>query len=398
MDENVVRSQQQNPPNLVVQEEVQSESLDTNPILDMVDLEKKEKKSADKIKVFYVAALAVVLITATVVAIYFASKNFENAENPEEERPQGLSANPVINQTVQEMRVRVGSIEGDAFKISDGRKVQILRNDYLKSGDVVSVSADSEVALLLPDGSEIDIVGESRTTLTKFEESEYLISNDGGNMFFVVKNNPDRQFKVITEGVEITSVSTLFTVENEEDVYVSVFQGRVEVSSMGDQYKVEENYRWNKQRTESELISATVLRNNSFLSRFYEKAESLKLEGVGEVLSSEDVEILKQEFLKTAEGQLISINLESQLNENDTVTLSWVVDGLSINGFRIVWSLARGPEFPKRNDNDKATASDIFGYEKTLGPFKPGQKLYFKVCESLGNRCGIYSNEELVVF
>lgn len=73
--------------------------------------------------------------------------------------------------------------------------------------------------------------------------------------------------------------------------------------------------------------------------------------------------------------------------------ISWEVGGVSIRGFKIVWSMKENPTYPTRSGDKYIYLSDKNADEKTLYAFDEEGDYYVRVCEYLGGKCGVYSNE-----
>src|SRR6056297_3985434 len=87
-------------------------------------------------------------------------------------------------------------------------------------------------------------------------------------------------------------------------------------------------------------------------------------------------------------SEVNSIELKGEGNE-----LEWKVDGFSRKGFKVVWSKNPDPVSPNRG-------GDRFHYhytpEKrsdTIKAFNGPGYYYVRVCEYLGGKCGVYSNQ-----
>lgn len=84
----------------------------------------------------------------------------------------------------------------------------------------------------------------------------------------------------------------------------------------------------------------------------------------------------------------ISLKLGSESNK-----IEWSIDGYSKQGFKVVWSKNQGPTYPTRN-GDKYHYYDNPSYKyDSLEAFSGAGAYYVRVCEYLGGKCGIYSNE-----
>ncbi|OGD69026.1 hypothetical protein A3I18_00230 [Candidatus Campbellbacteria bacterium RIFCSPLOWO2_02_FULL_35_11] len=89
-----------------------------------------------------------------------------------------------------------------------------------------------------------------------------------------------------------------------------------------------------------------------------------------------------------------------QTGEVKSVTLysadgrvKWITDGYSEQGFKVVWSLNSEPTYPTRSEDKYLYFSDPVIKTTTLEPFAGSGKYYVRVCEYLGGKCGIYSNQ-----
>ena len=74
-------------------------------------------------------------------------------------------------------------------------------------------------------------------------------------------------------------------------------------------------------------------------------------------------------------------------------SISWKVDGYSNNGFKIIWSKNIGPTYPTRDGDKYIYLSDPNSASTTLEAFSGEGTYSVRVCEYLGGKCGVYSNE-----
>ena len=73
--------------------------------------------------------------------------------------------------------------------------------------------------------------------------------------------------------------------------------------------------------------------------------------------------------------------------------LTWITDGYSKNGFKVVWSKNSGPTYPLRDGDQYHYYSDPSYKTDYLEAFSGEGTYYARVCEYLGGKCGIYSNQ-----
>lgn len=91
----------------------------------------------------------------------------------------------------------------------------------------------------------------------------------------------------------------------------------------------------------------------------------------------------------TAESTVTSITLSSS-GEGGIV---WSVNGYSPKGFKVVWSKNSDPTYPTRSGDKYHYYSDPNKRTDTLSIFDGEGIYYVRVCEYLGGKCGLYSNQ-----
>lgn len=84
----------------------------------------------------------------------------------------------------------------------------------------------------------------------------------------------------------------------------------------------------------------------------------------------------------------------------DSITLTgegekieWSVDGYSAKGFKVVWSKNENPVYPLRSGDKYHYYSKPDKSTDELSAFSGSGMYYVRVCEYLGGKCGVYSNE-----
>jgi hypothetical protein len=89
------------------------------------------------------------------------------------------------------------------------------------------------------------------------------------------------------------------------------------------------------------------------------------------------------------EGGVESISLSASGGSG----VSWVTDGYSSNGYKIVWSKNSGPTYPTRSGDKYKYESSPDTASVELWAFDGPGTYYVRVCEYLGGECGVYSNQ-----
>jgi len=77
-------------------------------------------------------------------------------------------------------------------------------------------------------------------------------------------------------------------------------------------------------------------------------------------------------------------------------TPKWSVNGYSKNGFKVVWSKNANPTYPTRSGDQYIYLASSSAASTTLTPFSGAGTYYVRVCEYLGGKCGVYSNQATV--
>lgn len=86
-------------------------------------------------------------------------------------------------------------------------------------------------------------------------------------------------------------------------------------------------------------------------------------------------------------------NVETIKLETDGNSISWETEGYSAKGFKVVWSKNKNPTYPPREGDKYHYYSNPNKNTDTLTSFNGEGIYYVRVCEYLGEKCGIYSNQ-----
>lgn len=91
-------------------------------------------------------------------------------------------------------------------------------------------------------------------------------------------------------------------------------------------------------------------------------------------------------------GNVRSINLTGEMS-GILVKLNWTIDGYSSQGYEVVWSTDSSPVYPSRGGDSFHYYSDPAKRNDEITNLTSGKTYYFRICEYLGDKCGVYSNE-----
>lgn len=111
-------------------------------------------------------------------------------------------------------------------------------------------------------------------------------------------------------------------------------------------------------------------------------------EGCG-AYSNEIQVALKKEDVQEAQAGVNELMLSAGIDHKVT----WKVDGFAKQGFKVVWSKQFGPEYPPRKGDHAEYVGDSNARSYKLWAFD-GEGMYsVRVCEYIGDACGVYSNQ-----
>jgi hypothetical protein len=96
------------------------------------------------------------------------------------------------------------------------------------------------------------------------------------------------------------------------------------------------------------------------------------------------------------ESSVSSGQVNSIILSGEGANINWAVDGYSPKGFKVVWSKNEHPTYPTREGDKYHYYSNPTKTEDTLTAFDGDGVYYVRVCEYLGGKCGVYSNEIMV--
>ncbi|NTW22868.1 hypothetical protein HGA34_05025 [Candidatus Falkowbacteria bacterium] len=95
----------------------------------------------------------------------------------------------------------------------------------------------------------------------------------------------------------------------------------------------------------------------------------------------------------TNESQPVSTVKSITLTAGGDNQISWSTNGNSVNGFKIAWSLNPDPTYPLRSGDQYHYYAEPNKSNDTLEAFSGDGIYYVRVCEYLGGKCGLYSNQ-----
>lgn len=85
--------------------------------------------------------------------------------------------------------------------------------------------------------------------------------------------------------------------------------------------------------------------------------------------------------------------VDSIVLKADGAKIYWQTNGFSDQGFKVVWSKNEGPTYPLRSGDKYHYFTETNKDSDTLEAFDGSGEYYVRVCEYLGGKCGVYSNQ-----
>jgi len=298
----------------------------------------------------------------------------------------------VQNSTTETIGAQIVWVEGGVeYKQGEGDWKRASADINLKEGDSVETLADGRAIINFDDGSAIRLDNKSTVVITSLKPEHITIKNEAGQIYSrIVKST--RIFDVQAYDVVYESLGTAYkTINKEGQKGVEVYESKVKVIDKDKKETiVEEGNKYlleNKAdaTVENKLVMITDadMAKDEFI--VWNKEQDNKIiDSETDVVTVKDEEPEPEQPAATeAKITLVAIKVDSGLKFN------WTVNGVNADqGFKLVRSTAINPVYPG-NDYQYLTNKDQRTY--TWG-IKDGKTYYFRICQYLGGKCGVYSN------
>lgn len=99
-------------------------------------------------------------------------------------------------------------------------------------------------------------------------------------------------------------------------------------------------------------------------------------------------EYSKKQVQEHHSGAVLSINITVNGDH-----VSWATAGNSQEGYKVVWSKTSDPTYPTREGDEYIYLSKPSASTAQLHAFDGSGTYYVRVCEYVGGKCGVYSNQ-----
>ncbi len=288
--------------------------------------------------------------------------------------------NLAINNSSGQIEYLEGNVEK---KSNDGVWKIIKKGEIIENGDEIRTLDNSRVILTFEDGSLLRL---DENTSTKIESLENNIQIDlnQGTIFNNVSKNKEREYSVKSDDFSIVALGTAFSVTNDNNsVDVLVLESSVEVRDK-DGKNIEKVKTGEKVKIEDKKINKSDIKNSDLDKDFISWAMKE---------SNIDLDISDGDSNTDPKPDQVINKISLSANKiSDGIKLSWDTNGVGITkGFKVVMSESKNPTYPIREGDHYKYLQDS-NKRSFIWSIKDGKTYYFRVCQYLGGKCGIYSN------
>jgi len=153
--------------------------------------------------------------------------------------------------------------------------------------------------------------------------------------------------------------------------------------------KSENNKLVTKKHTNKTKVKINHLKNDI---AYDIKVKALCDDGQGDYSEPEEIVTTEVESITLSACSTATCD-NGQEPEKSTADVCWETVGYSDLGYKLVWSKTTNPEYPSRSTDTYQYYSDPDTSSGEIYDFDGSGTYYVRVCEYLGGKCGIYSNE-----
>ena len=271
----------------------------------------------------------------------------------------------------------------------------------LAEGDSVETLADGRAIINFDDGSAIRLDNKTRIVISSLQPEHVSIQNEAGQVYARVTKSV-RIFDIQAGETIYESLGTAYkTINKEEQKGVEVYESKVKVIDRdknetiveeGNKYLLE-NKADDKIENKLVKISEADIAKDVFVIWNQEQDKKIIEEEVTdpeieEPAPTTTVVVVDDDgetpAVPEANLTLIAVKTDSGIK------FTWTVNGINVDqGFKLVRSIEANPVYPG-NDYQYLTNKDQRSY--TWG-IKDGKTYYFRVCQYLGGKCGVFINQ-----
>jgi FecR protein len=303
--------------------------------------------------------------------------------------------------TTFSFKAKVVYVTGFAWKMTDGRRVEIKEGDILNEQDELSTENDSRLVIAFDDESVVRIGEQTTITLLTLKPDQMTIEEKRGVLFARVHKDESHIFQIKAGVITVQSLGTAFAVENQDEVKVKVFENKVKViSDSKTETAVGVGQKWQESVAEVKPLTDSEVTANQFLSwSLLEDAKKSSTSATPKPppakqdLASPGTPTPKTTNTPTPTILVAAGFTLSASTADNGISLSWQTDALDVaHGFKVMKSLKADPTFPKDSAVYKDQAVRSFVWE-----IKDGQTWHIRICQYTSEgTCGAYSNEVTV--
>ncbi|MCX6782140.1 MAG: FecR domain-containing protein [Candidatus Magasanikbacteria bacterium] len=317
-------------------------------------------------------------------------------------RPEKVNA-PTNKEVATTVGAQIIYVEGSVeYKTSEGEWTRASANTSLHEGDSVEIVGVGKAIINIDDGSAIRLNKNSAITLTGLDPKHFIITNDKGQAYTrVVKS--ERLFDVKAGDTTYQSVGTAYKTINEEKLKgVEVYENKVKVLGVGEKEVLVEQgnkyYVVNTANKKAEKVFAKIVTADKDEFVKWNQTEDAKMTEEAVVVDQADTTDTSTEKNIQEDSPVISDKPVEVLSTGIVLSAKAVSGGISLSwsvtnveaptGFKIVKSSEINPVYPG-NDYIYLSESGVRSYKWAIAD---GKTYYFRVCQYVEGKCGVYSN------
>lgn len=340
-------------------------------------------------KLFLTIIIVLVLVLAAIF-VYYLIPLKNQIQEPAQEQEQAEETT---------LGASLAYIEGAVeYKEPEGEWKRADQKINLYEGYSVEVIGEGKAIINIDDGSAIRLNSDTTVVLESMDPNSVIIKASKGEVYSRIVL-ADRTFEIKTADLVYESLGTAYKITCTEDKKgVEVYESKVKIIKDNEEIVVEEGekyYEENKDNPDEEKavkeITKEDIENDEFI--LWNKQQDEESSEYKDHLGILDLDKLGEDAAKVASEQTenptgAKITLSASATSNG-ISFSWTLGGINItDGFKIVKSASPDPVYPGNNHvylSDSKTRSYTWD-------IMDGNTYYFRVCQYLDGKCGIYSN------
>ena len=347
-----------------------------------------------------VLVVVCVLVLAGAVAAYLLT--MPNNAQPTTNTLANTNVNTNANRNAATLAYQQGNVQ---VMLGGNSYTDVDTDTVLHQGDRVRTGAESKAIVELDNGDIIRMSADTEISLVKLSASQISIVQTSGSTYNRVAKGLDRTYAITSGTVLVEALGTAFDLSvTDESLDVLAFEDAVALTTSKEKKDVTEGNKANVKISDEATAIAPIddaqLKNSWYA---WNKSEDTKQNFKGGILAEKDL----GEYDDANANSNANVNGSTNANTNTNTTpeqkfslqaskvdngirLTWEVQGITIaNGFKVVRGSGENPEFGK---DEAVLVSDVNARTYTW-EVKDGKTYHFRICQYNGSGCDQYTND-----